>query len=115
MSLTRFDARAQAPAPARDALDLFFDTTGRECIGVDDFAYFALLDQAHTPAVISKGVLAAAARFARQQQHVGELTLQYVWESLKHFTTRKAPAPEGRRDAGAPAAAPGSSERPKWS
>lgn len=114
VSLTRSDARAQVPVPVREALSLFFDTTGRESVTAEDFAYFARLDQTHTPAVISKGILAAAARFAHRKQDVGELTLQYVWESLKHFTTRRGPAPEGRQGEGARTAAPGSSERPKY-
>lgn len=100
--LTRPDAHARAPELAREALALFFDTTGRETIGEDDFAYLALLDHAHTPAVIAKGISAAAARFAKRGTPLPELTLQYVWESLKHFATRRTPAPHERREAGAP-------------
>jgi hypothetical protein len=100
------------PAPAREALASFFAVTGREAITQDDFAYFGLLDQAHTPAVIAKGISAAAARFAKRGTALSELTLQYVWDSLKHFTTRKPPASGGRREAGARAqAAPEGSAR----
>ena len=97
----RLDACARVPAPAREALASFFTVTGRESISEGDFAYFALLDQAHTPAVITKGISAAAARFARHGRAVSELTLEYVWQSLKHYITRKTPVTQGRRDTGA--------------
>jgi hypothetical protein len=115
VSLTRSDALARAPEPARQALASFFVVTGREAISGDDFAYFARLDQAHTPAVIGKGISAAAARFAKRGQPSGELTLQYVWESLKHFTTRQPPEPGHGRTTGARTnAAPGGSAHPKY-
>jgi hypothetical protein len=48
-------------------------------VSAADFAYFTRLDQAHTPAVISKGILAAAARFAHRKQ-VRAAACEAVWQ-----------------------------------
>jgi DNA-binding transcriptional ArsR family regulator len=90
-ALTRSAAIAQAPAILRETLELFFLKTGREGLAADELGALAELERAHTPAVIQKAITTAGERFARRGQPPGEVTLHYVWDSLRRFTTRRPP------------------------
>jgi hypothetical protein len=86
---SRADALAQAPAILRETLELFFLKTGRAGLGADESSALRDLERAHTPAVIQRAISAAVARFIGRGQSPMALTLLYVRDSLKHFTTRK--------------------------
>jgi len=86
---SRADALAQAPAILRETLELFFLKTGRHGLGADESSALRDLERAHTPAVIQRAISAAVARFIGRGQSPMALTLLYVRDSLRHFTTRK--------------------------
>ncbi|MGH7334626.1 MAG: hypothetical protein ACREKS_18155 [Candidatus Rokuibacteriota bacterium] len=96
--LTRDEALRQAPAALRETVEYFLFKTGRESVAPHELDSLQRLDEAHTPAVVQKAVTRAVERFRRRGEDAARLTLDYVWQSLQHFTTRKAPAPEPRRD-----------------
>jgi len=91
-ALSRADALAAVPAILRETLELFFLKTGRAELHAAEFAALGHLEQAHTPAVIQRAMSAAVARFTRRGQSPSDLTLTYVRDSLKHFTTRRTRA-----------------------
>jgi hypothetical protein len=82
-------ALAQAPAVLRETLELFFLKTGRDGLALEELGALRELDTAHTPAVIQKAITAAVQRFARRGQPPGAITVRYVQDSLRHFTTRR--------------------------
>ena len=66
--------------------------TGRDGLTPDDLSALRALDQAHTPAVIQKAITESVARFTRRGDDPRGVTFRYVWDSLRRFATRKAPA-----------------------
>ena len=90
--LSREQALAAAPAILRETVELFFLKTGRNGLHADECSALADLERAHTPAVIQRAITNAVARLARRGQPAADLTLGYVWESLKRFTTRRRAA-----------------------
>ena len=66
--------------------------TGRDELTPDDLSALRELDQAHTPAVIQKAITESVARFTRRGEDPRGVTFRYVWDSLRRFATRKAPA-----------------------
>jgi hypothetical protein len=95
--LTRDEALRQAPAALHETLEYFLFKTGRECVTPHELDALRRLDATHTPAMIQKAITRAVERLARRGEDARQLTLDYVWQSLQHFTTRKAAA-EPRRD-----------------
>ncbi len=96
--LTRDEALRQAPAALRETVEYFLFKTGRESVEPHELDLLPRLDAAHTPAMIQKAITRAVERFRRRGEDARQLTLDYVWQSLQHFTTRKSAAPESRRD-----------------
>ncbi len=84
-----------APRALRETVELFWFRTGREDLTRDELGALADLDEAHTPAAIQRAITQAVERFRRRGRPLRELTFGYVRESLRHFTTRRAPAPIG--------------------
>jgi hypothetical protein len=72
----------------RETLELFWLKTGREDLPPEDLAALRALDRTHTPAVIQKAITESVERFQRRGNDPRALTLRYVWDSLRHFTTR---------------------------
>lgn len=72
----------------RETLELFWLKTGREDLTPEDLAALRDLDRAHTPAVIQKAITESVERFRQRGEDPRTLTLRYVWESLRRFTTR---------------------------
>ncbi len=89
--LGRAEALAAAPRALRETVELYWLKTGRDGLTPDDLAALRDLDQAHTPAVIQKAISESVARFTRRGDDPRGLTFRYVWDSLRRFTTRKAP------------------------
>jgi len=87
--LSKTEALARAPAALRETLELYCFKTGRQAIDPADLECLYPLNEAHTPATIQKAITRAVERFARRGQDPAALTLQYLWESLRHYTTRK--------------------------
>jgi hypothetical protein len=87
--LSKAEALAEAPPALRETLELYWFKTGRDALDPADLEHLHRLDEAHTPAVIQKAITRAVERFERRGQDKAALTLQYVWESLRHYTTRK--------------------------
>jgi len=87
--LTGAEALAEAPPALRETLELYLFKTGREGIDPADVECLHRLDQAHTPAMIQKAITTAVERFERRGEAPAALTLQYIWESLRRYRTRK--------------------------
>jgi hypothetical protein len=87
-TVTREDALAQAPAALRDTLELFWLKTGRDTITPSEVDALRALEAAHTPAVIQRAITKAVDRFTRRGEPAAALTLDYIQQSLQHFTTR---------------------------
>ena len=81
-----------APRALRETVELYWLKTGRGDLTPDDLSALRALDQAHTPAVIQKAITGSVERFTRRGEDPRGVTLQYVWDSLRRFATRKAPA-----------------------
>jgi hypothetical protein len=90
--LSREQALAAIPGVLRETVELFWLKTGRDDLAADEVDALRALDQAHTPAVIQKAITRAVERLERQGASPSSLTFQYVWESLRHYTTRKPAA-----------------------
>jgi hypothetical protein len=71
-------------------VELYWLKTGRDGLTPDDLAALRDLDQAHSPAVIQKAITEGFERFRRRNDDPSGLTLRYVWDSLRRFTTRPA-------------------------
>jgi len=91
--VSRAHALAAAPDILRETLELFFLKTGRDSLAADELAALDALEQAHTPAVIQRAISTAVARFTGRGQPASAVTLGYIRESLKHFTTRRRSLP----------------------
>ena len=81
-----------APRALRETVELYWLKTGRDGLTPDDLSALRELDQAHTPAVIQKAITESVARFTRRGDDPRGVTVRYVWDSLRRFATRKAPA-----------------------
>jgi hypothetical protein len=90
--LGRAEALAAAPRALRETVELYWLKTGGDGLTPDDLAALRDLDQAHTPAVIQKVITEGVERFRRRGDDPRGLTVRYVWDSLRRFTTRKARA-----------------------
>jgi hypothetical protein len=90
--LSKPEALAEAPPALRETLELDWFKTGREGLDPADVECLHRLDQVHTPAVIQKAITTAVERFERRAEAPAALTFQYIWASLRHYTTRKPPA-----------------------
>jgi hypothetical protein len=90
--LGRAEALAATPRALRETVELYWLKTGRENLTADDLASLRELDQAHTPAVIQKAITEGVERFKRRGDDPRGLTVRYLWDSLRGFTTRKARA-----------------------
>jgi hypothetical protein len=90
--LAKAQALAAAPAILRETLELFFLKTRREHLHAGELEAIGRLEAAHTPAVIQRAITRSAERLARRGEPASALTLDYVWRSLQHFTTRSTPA-----------------------
>jgi hypothetical protein len=86
----RAEALAAAPRALRETVELYWLKTGRDGLTPDDLAALRDLDQAHTPAVIQKAITEGFERFRRRGDDPSGLTLRYVRDSLRRFTTRTA-------------------------
>jgi hypothetical protein len=86
--LGRAEALAAAPRALRETVELYWLKTGRDGLTPDDLAALRDLDQAHTPAVIQKAITEGVERFRQRGADPRGLTLRYVWDSLRRFTTR---------------------------
>jgi hypothetical protein len=86
----RAEALAAAPRALRETVELYWLKTGRDGLTPDDLAALRDLDQAHSPAVIQKAITEGFERFRRRNDDPSGLTLRYVWDSLRRFTTRPA-------------------------
>jgi hypothetical protein len=89
VALGREQALEGAPRALRETLELFWLKTGREGLAPEDLAALRDLDRTHTPAVIQKAITKGVERFRRRGDDPRALTLRYVWDSLRRFTTRK--------------------------
>ncbi len=89
--LSKPQALAEAPPALRETLELYWFKTGREGLDPADVECLHRLDQAHTPAVTQKAITTAVERFERRGEARAALTFGYIWESLRHYTTRKPP------------------------
>jgi hypothetical protein len=96
----RAEVLAAAPRAPRETVELYWLKTGRDDLTPDDLSALRELDQAHTPAVIQKAITGSVERFTRRGEDPRGVTFRYVWDSLRRFATRKAPAatttPSGR-------------------
>jgi hypothetical protein len=90
--LGRAEALVAAPRALRETVELFWLKTARDDLTSDDLAALHELDRAHTPAVIQKAITESVDRFTRRGDDPRGVTFRYVWDSLRRFTTRKAPA-----------------------
>ena len=90
--LDRAEALAAAPRALRETVELYWLKTGRDGLTPDDLSALRELDQAHTPAVIQKAITESVERFTRRGDDPRGVTFRYVWDSLRRFATRKAPA-----------------------
>jgi hypothetical protein len=90
--LDRAEALVAAPRALRETVELYWLKTGRDDLTPDDLSALRELDQAHTPAVIQKAITESVARFTRRGEDPRGVTVRYVWDSLRRFATRKAPA-----------------------
>jgi hypothetical protein len=88
-------AIAAAPAVLRETVELFLAKTGRQTLATDEVVALRELERAHVPAVIQRATTRAVDRFRAQGRAPEELTFGYIAESLKHFQTRRPPAPSG--------------------
>jgi hypothetical protein len=77
-----------APRALRETVELFWLKTGREDLAPEDLAALRALDRTHTPAVIQKAITESVERFRQRGEDPRALTLRYVWDSLRRFTTR---------------------------
>jgi len=88
VALERQQALEAAPRALRETLELFWLKTGRQELSLEDLAALRELDRTHTPAVIQKAITESVERFRRRDDDPRALTLRYVWDSLRRFTTR---------------------------
>ncbi len=75
----------------------FFEKTGRQEVTAVDLEYLLLLDEKHTPARVEREIERALERFAKAVPPwpPAELTLRYLWGSLKR--QRSKPESETKR------------------
>jgi hypothetical protein len=88
VALEREQALEAAPRALRETVELFWLKTGREDLTPEDLAALRDLDRSHTPAVIQKAITESVERFRQCGEDSRALTLRYVWDSLRRFTTR---------------------------
>ena len=90
-----------APAPMGATVDYFLLKTGRPGISPGELSAVRALEKLHTPARIQTEIGKAVARYQQGGKPLASLTLEYVWESLKHQTSlpglRKAKAEQRRK------------------
>lgn len=94
--LSRDEALAAAPRALRETLELFWLKTGRADLAADELRALRGLDHLHTPAVIQQTITRAVERFGRRGADPATLSLTYVHDSLRRFTTLRHDAPTGR-------------------
>ena len=92
VALGREQAVEAAPRALRKTVELFWLKTGREDLTPEDLAALRDLDRTHTPAVIQKAITESVERFRQRGEDPRALTLRYVWDSLRRFTTRTSHA-----------------------
>jgi hypothetical protein len=88
VALAREQALEAAPRALRETLELFWLKTGREDLTPEDLAALRDLARTHTPAVIQKAITESVERLRQRGEDPRALTLRYVWDSLRRFTTR---------------------------
>lgn len=90
-----------APAPMGATVDYFLLKTGRSGISAAELSAVRALEKRHTPARIQTEIGKAVARYQKAGKPLASLSLEYIWEALKHQTSlpgaRKAKAEQKRR------------------
>lgn len=90
-----------APAPMGATVDYFLLKTGRSGISAAELSAVRALEKRHTPARIQTEIGKAVARYQKAGRVLASLSLEYIWEALKHQTSlpgaRKAKAEQKRR------------------
>lgn len=72
------------PAAMRSTVEYFLLKTERQWITPGELSAVRALEKRHVPARIQTEIGRAVARYQKQEKPVGSLSLEYVWESLKH-------------------------------
>ncbi len=75
------------PAPMKATAEYFLLKTGRPGIRVGELSAIRALEKRHTPARIQTEIGKAVARYQKSGKSPGDLTLEYIWDSLKHQTS----------------------------
>lgn len=94
--LPRDEALAAAPRALRETLELFWLKTGRADLAAEELHALRALDHLHTPAVIQQTITRAVERFRRRGADPATLSLTYVHDSLRRFSTLRHDAPSAR-------------------
>ena len=90
-----------APAPMGATVEYFLLKTGRSGISAAELSAVRALEKRHTPARIQTEIGKAVARYQKAGKPLASLSLEYIWEALKHQTSlpgaRKSKAEHNRR------------------
>lgn len=77
----------EIPASMHSTADYFLLKTGRSGITAGELSAIRALEKRHTPARIQTEIGKAIARYQNSARPLAALTLEYIWESLKHQTS----------------------------
>jgi hypothetical protein len=81
---------SEIPAAMRPTVELFLHKTGRRSIAPEELIPLRALEREHYPARVQQEIDTAVERFRRGGRDPAALTMDYLYESLKHQPGRKA-------------------------
>lgn len=77
------------PAIMREVMEHFFLKTGRKTILPEELSAIRALERIHTPQRIIREIAKTAERYDRNRKPLEELSLVYIYEALKHQTSKR--------------------------
>jgi predicted transcriptional regulator len=77
------------PAPMRETADYFLLKTGRPEITAGELSALRALEEIHTPSRVNAEITTAVGRFRKNGKPLANLTLEYIYDSLKYQVSRK--------------------------
>jgi hypothetical protein len=80
----------EVPAAMREVADYFLLKTQRPGLCPDELSAVRALEKIHTPGRVNAEITKAVERYGRNARPLSDLTLVYIYESLKYQTSGKA-------------------------
>jgi hypothetical protein len=85
----------ETPPAMREVVRYFLLRTGRTGIGAQELSAVRELEKNHTPNRVSREIARCLERFERLGRPYKHLSLEYVYNALKHQTSRRPPGKRG--------------------